>query len=41
MFDLKFTNHNKYVVESPEILIRKLSLIRIEREKYVKASKHA
>ena len=41
MFDLKYTNHNKYVVESPEILIRKLSLIRIEREKYVKASKHA
>ena len=41
-FDLKYTDynkHDKYVVESPEILIRKLLSIRIEREKYVKASK--
>ena len=30
-----------YVVESPEILIGKLLSIRIEREKCVKASKHA
>ena len=31
----------QYVVESPEMLIRKLLSIRIEREKCVKASKHA
>ena len=41
IFDLKYTNHNKYVVESPEILIRKLSSIRIERENCLKLSKHA
>ena len=39
-FYLKHTNHNNYIIKSPEILIRKLSSIRIEREKYVKASKH-
>ena len=33
---LKYTNYNKYVVESPEPLIRKLLSIRIEKEKCVK-----
>ena len=38
---LKYTDNNKYVVESPEIIIRKLLSIRMEREKCVKASQHA
>ena len=38
-FDLKYTDNNNYV--SPEIVIRKLLSIRIEREKCVKASQHA
>ena len=41
IFGSKYTDQNKYVVELPEILIRKLLSIRIEREKCVKASKHA
>ena len=41
IFDLKYTNNNKNVVKSPEIIIRKLLSIRIEREKCVKASQHA
>ena len=41
IFDVKYTDYNKYVVESPEIVIRKLLSIRIEREKSVKALKHA
>ena len=41
IFDLKYKDYNKYVVESPEIEIRKLLSIRIEREKSVKALKHA
>ena len=40
IFDLKYTDNNKNVVESPEIKIRKLS-IRIERENCVKSSQHA
>ena len=36
-FWLKYTYNNKYVVESPEIILS----LRIEREKYVKASPHA
>ena len=38
---LKYTDYNKYVAESPEIVIRKLLSIRIEREKSLKALKHA
>ena len=41
IFDLKYTDNNKYVVESPAIVIRKLLSIRIEREKCVKTSQHA
>ena len=41
IFDVKYTDYNKYVVESLEIVIRKLLSIRIEREKSVKALKHA
>ena len=41
IFDVKYTDYNKYVVESSEIVIRKLLSIRIEREKSVKALKHA
>ena len=41
IFDLKYTDNNKYIVESQEIIIRNLLLIRIEREKCVKASQHA
>ena len=33
IFDLKYTYYNKYVVESPEIVIRKFLSIRIEIEK--------
>ena len=41
IFDLKCTDNNKYVVEWPEIVIRKLLSIRIKREKCVKALQHA
>ena len=43
IFDLKYTDHNKYEVELPEILIRKLLSIRIDfvTNECVKASKHA
>ena len=41
IFDLKYTDHNKYGVELREILIRKLLSMRIERNECVKASKHA
>ena len=41
IFDLEYTDNNKYVVETPEIIIRKLLSKRIEREKCVKASQHA
>ena len=40
IFDLQYTDYNKYVVESPEIVDRKLLSICIEREKSVKALKH-
>ena len=39
ILDLEYTDHNKYVVESPIISIRKLLPMRVER-KCVKASKH-
>ena len=38
IFDV--TDYNKYVVESPELVIRRLLSIHIEREKSVKALKH-
>ena len=41
IFYLKYTDNNKYVVESIETVIRKLLSIRIEREKCVKATQHA
>ena len=42
IFHLKCTDDNKYVVESPENIIRKSLSIRIEKEKKSsKASKHA
>ena len=41
IFDLKYTDNKKYIVESPAIIIRKLLSIWIEREKFVKASQHA
>ena len=40
IFDVKYTVYNKYVLESPEIVIRKLLSIRNEREKCLKALKH-
>ena len=33
IFHLKYTDENKYVVESPEIIIRKLLSIHIEKRK--------
>ena len=33
IFDVKYTDYNKYVVELPEIVIRKLLSICIESEK--------
>ena len=36
-FYLKYTDNNKFVVESPEVVIRKVLSTRIEREKCVKA----
>ena len=41
IFYLKYKDNNKYVIESPEMVIRKLLSIRIEREKCVKATPHA
>ena len=41
IFYLKYTDNNKFVVESPDIVIRKLLSIRIEREKCVKTTQHA
>ena len=41
IFHLKYTDNNKYLVESPEIIIRKLLSIRIEKDKSLKDSKHA
>ena len=41
IFDLKYTDNNKYVVESPAIIITKLLSIQIEREKCVKTSQYA
>ena len=42
IFDVKYTDYNKFVVESPEIVIRKLLSIRASKEKKsVKALKHA
>ena len=41
IFHLKCTDDNKFVLESPEAIIRKLLSIHTEKEKSLKASKHA
>ena len=41
IFDVKYTDYNTYVAESPETVTRKLLSIRIEREKSVIALKHS